>query len=313
MQRLQGAGARLQAGLVVLVLALSYYPARLDRRYARRMLKPVDIFQTIEYKTAQWFRKHVDGQRVLAPGTISFWLNAFGDIAQFGGGFDQGRVNRVITHVQYQLYSADGAGEKAGEIATLWLRAYGVHAIAVGDRTSKEEYKPYLHPDVFRSALPEAWRDGGDAIYWVPQRTASLAHVVGRQSLVRDPLVNGLDIQQAQAYVQALEDPNYPAADFRWTSRHSAEIQAPLRPDDLLSVQITYHPGWHALVNGVRRKVFGDGLGQLVIEPKCDGPCGVQLIYDGGFEMLTARLLSWSALAGCLIWIAVSLRRRKME
>jgi hypothetical protein len=26
-------------------------------------------------------------------------------------------------------------------------------------------------PDVFRAALPEAWREGGDAIYWVPQRT----------------------------------------------------------------------------------------------------------------------------------------------
>jgi hypothetical protein len=27
-------------------------------------------------------------------------------------------------------------------------------------------------PDVFRAAVPEAWREGGDAIYWVPQRTA---------------------------------------------------------------------------------------------------------------------------------------------
>ncbi len=302
--------ARYQIVAAALLLALSYYPARLDRRYARRMLKPVDIFQTIEYKTAQWFREHVDGQRVLAAGTISFWLNAFADTPQFGGGFDQGRVNRVINPVQYQIYSADGAGDKAAEIATLWLRAYGVHAIEVGDPTSTAAYKSFVRPDVFRAALPEAWREGGDAIYWVPQRTASLAHVVGRQSLVRDRPVHGLDTSQTRTYVQALEDPNYPAADFRWTSRHSAEIQASLRPDDLLSVQITYHPGWHALVNGASRKVFGDGLGQLVIEPNCVGPCGVQLVYDGGVEMLTARILSWSALGGCLIWIAAYRRKR---
>ncbi len=281
-----------QIVLAALVVASSYYPARLDRRYARRMIKPIDIAQTIEYKTAVWFRDHLDGRRVLAAGTISFWLNAFTD-----------------DRVQYQIYSADNAGDKAAEVAMLWFRAYGVRAITVGGPTSKEEFKPFRRPDVFAAALPEAWREGGDAIYWVPQRTASLAHVVGRQSLVRDLPAHGLDVQQTWAYVQALEDPKYPAADFRWTSRHSAEIHASLRPDDLLSIQVTYHPGWHALVNGASRRVFGDGLGQMVIEPDCDGQCGVQLVYDGGVEMRTARIVSWSALAGCLVWIAASWRK----
>jgi hypothetical protein len=307
--RLLGGGAGLRAAAVVLVLALSYYPARLDRRYARRMLKPVDIFQTIEYKTGHWFGSHLDGQRVLAAGTISYWLNAFTDTPQFGGGFDQGQVNRVITHVQYQIFSADGAGDKAAEIAMLWFRAYGVHAAAVGGATSKGEYKPFRRPEVFAAALPEVWREGGDAIYRVPQRTDSLAHVVRRRDLVRHLPQNGLDVQETRAYVQALEDPNSPSADFRWTSRHAAEIHAAIRPNDLLSVQITYHPGWHALANGASRRVFGDGLGQVVIEPNCDGQCSVQLVYDGGVEMLTARIVSWSALAACLAWIAASLRR----
>ncbi|HEY6392239.1 MAG TPA: hypothetical protein VIX89_13220 [Bryobacteraceae bacterium] len=307
------AARKRQVVLAALVLALSYYPARLDRRYARRMIKPVDIFQTIEYKTALWFRDHLDGQRVLAEGTISYWLNAFADTPQFGGGFDQGRVNRANGPVQYQIYSADGAGDKAAEIAVLWFRAFGVQAVAVGGATSKEEFKPFRRPDVFAASLPEAWREGGDAVYRAPQRTASLAHVVGRGSLVRDPPANGLDVQETRAYVQALENPNYPVADFRWTSRHSAEIRAAFRQDDLLSVQVTYHPGWHALVKGKPRRVFGDGLGQLVIEPNCVGQCGVQLIYDGGLEMLTARIVCWSALAGSLIWIAASWRRRAAQ
>jgi hypothetical protein len=304
---------RYQVVLALLILALSIYPARLDRRYARRMIKPIDIFQTIEYKTARWFSEHLEGRRVLASGAISFWLNAFTDTPQFGGGFDQGRVNRAMDAVQYQIYSADGAGDKAAEIAMLWFRAFGVHAIAVGDATSKEEYKSFRRPDVFVAALPETWREGGDAIYWVPQRTSSLAHVVVRQSLVRDRPENGLDVQQTRAYVQTLEDSSLPIAAFHWTSRHSAEMSASLRPNDLLSVQVTYHPGWHALVNGVSRRVFGDGLGLLVIEPSCDGQCGVRLVYDGGVEMLIARILSWSALVGSLIWIGVTWRRRATQ
>jgi hypothetical protein len=302
--------ARYRIVAAALLLLLTFYPAKLDRRYARRMLKPIDIHRTIEYKNAQWFREHLDGQRVFAAGTISFWLNAFGDTPQFAGGFDQGRVNRVITRVQYQIQSGDGAGERAGEIAKLWLRAYGVHAITVGGPASMEAYKPFLHPDVVAAALPEAWREGDDGIYLVPQRTVSIAHVVARQAVVRDAPVNGLDIRQAQVYVEALEDPKYPAAQFRWTSHHSAEIEAPLGADDLLSVRMTYHPGWHAAVNGASRKVFGDGLGQLVVEPKCEGPCVVQLVYDGGVEMLTARTVSWSALAGGLIWIAATWRKQ---
>src|SRR5260370_18396370 len=116
------------------------------------MIKPIDIAQTIEYKTAVWFRDHMDGRRVLAAGTISFWLNAFTDTPQFGGGFDQGRVNRANDRVQYPIYSADNAGDTAAEVAMLWLRAFGRRGIAVGGPPSKQEFKPFGLPHLFASA-----------------------------------------------------------------------------------------------------------------------------------------------------------------
>jgi hypothetical protein len=298
---------RLNVPLAVALVALSLFPARLDRRFARRIIKPIDIAETIEYQTAKWFETHIQGGRVLAPGTISFWLNAFTDTPQLDGGFDQGIVNRTHNLVTYQILTADGAGDRAAEIATLWLRAYGVQAIAVGGANSREMYKPFQHPDVFASAFPQATHDGDDAVYWVPARSASLAFVMARESVVRKQPIHGRDIAETQTYVQSLNVP----AKFRWTSRHSAEIQATARPEQVVSVQITYHPGWHATANGKSCRVFGDGLGQIVIEPHCDGACQLELTYDGGLEMRVATIVSGASCLGCLGWILLGMRGRK--
>jgi hypothetical protein len=298
---------RLNVPLAVALVALSLFPARLDRRFARRIIKPIDIAETIEYQTAKWFETHIQGGRVLAPGTISFWLNAFTDTPQLDGGFDQGIVNRTHNLVTYQILTADGAGDRAAEIATLWLRAYGVQAIAVGGANSREMYKPFQHPDVFASAFPQATHDGDDAVYWVPARSASLAFVMARESVVRKQPIHGRDIAETQTYVQSLNVP----AKFRWTSRHSAQIQATARPEQVVSVQITYHPGWHATANGKSCRVFGDGLGQIVIEPHCDGACQLELTYDGGLEMRVAKIMSGASCLGCLGWILLGMRGRK--
>ncbi len=68
---------------------------RSDRQYAKLYFKPVDITTTVEFQTAKWLDSHFTNTRVMLPGTISYWLNAFNDTPQFGGGFDQGIVNRV--------------------------------------------------------------------------------------------------------------------------------------------------------------------------------------------------------------------------
>jgi hypothetical protein len=297
---------RFKAPLAAALMVMTVFPARLDRRFARRIVKPVTISETIEYQTAQWFARHVQGGRVLAPGTICIWLNAFSDTPQLDGGFDQGIVNRNHDMVAYQIFSSDGAGDRAGDIDTLWLRAYGVQAAAVGGTHSREIYKPFRRPDVFASSFPLATRDGDDAIYWVPGHSDTLAHVMARENLVRNQPTFGRDFTETRGYVQALTTP----ANFRWTSRHSAEIEATLRPEQVLSVQITYHPGWRALANGKPCRISGDGLGQIVVEPACSGKCQVDLIYDGGLEMRAATIVSGASWLGCMVWILFSPRKR---
>jgi hypothetical protein len=78
----------------------------------------------------------------------------------------------------------------------------------------------------------------------------------------------------------------------------------------MLSIQITYAPGWHALVNGTGRPVQKDGLGLIVLDPACHGPCTVEMFYDGGTELTVARMASLTVMLGVLAWYIGLFARR---
>jgi len=204
--------------------------------------------------------------------------------------------------VQYQILSGAGSGEKEGEVALTWLRAFGVDAVAVSGPESKETFKPFRNPRKFDGLLPELWRDNDDVIYAVPRRSSSLAHVIRRTDLPPRSPQNGIDMDAVRPYAAALEDPSLPVAAFRWSSNHTAAIDAPLQAGQILSVQVSYHPGWKAAVGGRPSRVYGDNLGQLVVEPQCQGPCTVELTWDGGVEMLLCRAFSWGCIGLGLLW-----------
>jgi hypothetical protein len=270
----------------------------------------VDIGGTVEYQEAKWLQERVAGGRVFVPGSIRFFLNAFTDVPQFAGGFDPGTVNPLWAHASYQILSGENASSQEGEIAILWLRAFGVDAVAVSGPKSREAYRDYRNARKFDGLLPEAWRDGDDVIYRVPRRSTGLAHVVRRGDLAARKPENGIDIEPVRPYVAALEDTSLPLATFSWRSRREAVITAPMEQAEILSVQISYHPGWKASAGGQPRRVYGDNLGQLVVEPECNGACTVTLQYNGGIESAWARLLSIGTLLGFATWIVMSALRR---
>lgn len=294
---------------VSLLIVLCIVPARRDRRYARWIARHLDVRSTIEYREAQWFREHMDGHRVFAPGSAGFFLNVFTDVPQYAGGFDQGNINPVFPGFHYQILSSDGAGTQDGVLAVLALQAVGVDAIGVSGPHSQEAFKPFRNPAKFDGLLPVVWREGDDVIYRIPRRSASLAHVVRPADLpVRQP-ANGIDLDPLRPYVRALEDRSLPTAEFVWRNRHSAVLSATMRTGQVLSVQINYHPGWSAAVNGRQRRLCSDHLGQIVVDPECDGPCTVELRYDGGREMRAALWISWGAALAGLAWVLLSLRQ----
>jgi hypothetical protein len=274
--------------------------AAFQHRAAREWERPIDIATTIEYKSARWVDTHLPGARVFAPGTIGFWLNAFSDNPQITGGFDNGILNAMLPHVIFQVY----AGEKQSVMVDL-MKAYGVDAVIAGGKDSAEFYHPISHPEKF-AGLPELWRDKGDAVYDIPRRSRSLAHTILPGDLVQATPA-AYDTTAIQPYLAAIENPEMPPVALRWLAPDHAIIHASeVRPEQLFSVQISWDKGWGAFVQDRRVPVWGDKLGQVVVEPRCSRECEVQLRYDGGTEHRAASVICLLALAFGTVWLAIS-------
>jgi hypothetical protein len=289
---------RLQAVLALAALAACVYGAVHIHRQTRRWVKPIDITQTVEWKVARWLDEHAPNQRVFVPGSISYWLNAFVDQHQWGGGFDQGVENPNVRVGHYIVYSGDGAGERDAEISLLWLKAFGVQIVGTGGPQSREAYKPFRNARKFDGRLEELWREGDDALYRVPQRSVSVARVVRRDALPTRAPINGIDIAPLEPYVASLDDATLPLAQHVWHRPDELHIRVPLLgPGQVISVQVTGSDGWET----ARGRLWRDGLGQLVLEPACQN-CIVRLNWTGGTERRVAVALAWLTAGWFAVW-----------
>jgi hypothetical protein len=285
---------------ILCVVQLAHY-----RTYARQLIRPLDMTQTSEYKTARWFDAHMRDSRVMVPGSTSFWLNAFTDTPQLAGCCPQGVLDQTILIANYGIDTDLTAENRALENTVLWLKALGVRAVAVSGPRSTEVYKPFRHPGKFEGRLPVLWREGDDIIYEVPEPSYSFAHAVERSDLVERAPVNGVDTAPLIPYVAAMELPGA-ALRMRWLDNETAVISGKLKPGQLVSVQVTAHPGWHAMVAHAPRTVFADKLGFLTVVPNCSGDCTINLHYDGGIEMQAASWINRIVIVGSILWVVAS-------
>jgi hypothetical protein len=115
---------------------------------------------------------------------------------------------------------------------------------------------------------------------------------VPKEAIATRKPVNGLDLEPARAYVAALDDPTSPPATLVWRSPSKASIHAPLKPGQVLSLQVSYAPGWHAADKTGPVPVHADALGLIVLEPRCEGDCEVNLAFGVSAEAWVCRVLS---------------------
>jgi hypothetical protein len=280
--------------LVLLAVALIFMARqiRVHKLHADHLVDPVDITTTPEYKMASWMDSHAAGGRVFVGGSYGFWTNVFSDVPQVSGGHEPTSLNPLQRMAAYEIYL-----DPDGERTVKWLRALGVSQVGVPASNT------FKHPEKFDSLLPLAWKDGADRIYQVPQRHPGLAHVISRQSLVSRTPADGLDTDPLTPYLAALNDPALPDAEMHWLNFHQAQISAEVRPGQVISVQENYDPGWTATVKGQGTPVRADALGFLTVEPPCDGPCQVDLLWDGGPERRTTTLIGAATLSLVACWL----------
>ncbi|HEY3826257.1 MAG TPA: hypothetical protein VGL82_16945, partial [Bryobacteraceae bacterium] len=153
-------------------------------------------------------------------------------------------------------------------------------------------YHPIAHPHKFDGVLPVLWHGEDDTIFAVPQRSHSLAHVIPASAVVARAPIHGLDVEPVRPYVAALDDPALPVAEITWHGPSRALVHAPMKRNQVLSVQVTWAPGWRASVNGRKIPLRKDGIDLMVLEPGCDSVCDVQLNYGPTPEAWICRILS---------------------
>jgi hypothetical protein len=279
------------------------------RHYARGMLQPIDITQTVEFEAAKWLEGNLPGKRIFATGSIQFWLNAFTDSPQIGGGFAQGIVNETIPMIHFGVPFTTGDGERTA----MWLRVYGAQAVVVSGPRSRDAYpEAWRDPGKLDGVLTEVWRSGDDVIYAVPQRSSGLAYAIRAEHVVERAPVNVEDVAPVEAYAVALEDRSLPDVAADWTGPGSATLRARLDPDHLIAVQVACHEGWSAGVGDRPIEIACDGLGFQTLTPGCEGECEIELNFDGGLPAKLAAAASTAVLLGGGIWCAIDYRRRRI-
>jgi hypothetical protein len=291
----------LTVALLLLFFALAGEQIVSHRQFGRNILQPADVTQTIEYRTAAWASRNLPGVRVMLPGSIAQWADDFTDVWQFSGSSWSQAYNQSQQRGLAAVYNGGDTPQQDARIALDWLRAFGVGAIAVSGPNSHEYWKPFVHPAKFEGLLPVLWHEEDVTIYRVPQRTASLAHVVSESAIVSRSPAGPRDTDQIEKYTAALDDPSLPPADFHWGEPNSIQIRTTAGPGQAVSVQVSYHPGWHAKAGNRSVEVRRDGLGLMWLRPACSGPCEIQLDYDGGWELRLCRYLSYTALCALLL------------
>jgi hypothetical protein len=294
-----------QGGIAVLALVCLVQAVRF-RKFAEAQTRAIDITRTDEYKMARWFDANMHGHRVFAPGNTSLWMNMFTETPQMGGCCDQGMPSNEYRVSTYAIYTGQNAGARDAEISEWWLKAYGADAVGVTGPKSTEVFHPFVNPHKFDGLLPVLWRDGDNVVYDVQRRSKSLAHVITREQMVQHAPENGLLVEHLMPYVNAIEAPGAPRAEFHWMPAHNAQVTADLHKGQLVSVQISSDPGWEATVAGQKRPQFADALSMMVIDPQCEGACTIDLRWTGGREASVARVAQWIGfvlLIGWSLWL----------
>jgi len=278
--------------VIAVLIVVGLWPLAASRKFARSLIQPIDITHTIQYKTDRWLNQNLPGQRAMVSGDTEFIYNVISENPQMSGGHEPTVPNLVDRFAIYEIYTDDGAGDRAAEYSTIWLKAFGNSAITVPGQKSRENYHPFVHPHKFDGVLPVLWHEEDDTIFAVPQRSGSLAHVVPRSAIVAREPIHGADVDPVRAYIAALDDPALPLASLQWDGPSHARISAGMTAGQVISIQESYSPGWRASVGNREVPVRKDGIGLIVIDPQCSGPCEVSLWYGVSAEAWLCRILS---------------------
>jgi hypothetical protein len=263
-----------------------------------------DYQSRVEYRMQDWIARNAPQARVMTAGSIRFWWSAWNNLAQVGGGAEQGLLNPITVAPQW-----DVALREQAEPSVLWLKAIGADAIIVSDKTSQEEYHDYQYPRKFAGILPVLYDDArGNVIYSVPRRYPAGARVVETARLEKfRPKNLDLELSELREYVGILEQGPEAPIDMRWVRPSEIRLRARLGAGESMLVLVNYDFPWRAYTSGRAVEIRRDPLGFIWVHPG-PGEHEIQLKFAmpagnaAGMVLtsLTLIALVWSAAGGTL-------------
>ncbi len=300
----------IRRALVLVALAFAADQAVEFQKVAANYSQAPDVTQSAEYRSVTWAHDHYPDLRFAMPGSLASWTNAFASLQQFTIPGLTIWPNGARQLAASDIVDVGSSVHEDAQRALLWLKAYGVGAAGIPPAAGLDAAPKILSPGK-PDAVPSApVAGGGVTFYGVGLREPGLAHIVPENALVRRPPRNSSDLSDVARYVAALDDSSLPATSCHWEGRNRIRIHTSAGAGQVLSVQESYHSGWHASIGGQPRPVEKDGLGMMWLRPQCSGACDIVLDYDGGWELRLCRWLSYAALAALFVLPAVGLRRR---
>jgi hypothetical protein len=267
-------------------------------RHSREVSVPWPNYTTrVEYRITDWLWKNMPDARVSPSGSVRFWFDAWHDLAQLGGGSEQGILNTMAQESQWEI-----TGGSTSQPAILWLQALGVDVMYVPGPNSEDAYKKDVqHPERFAGVTPLLYEDGqGNALYRIPRRYSARARVVEAARLgARRPPRFTYDEEYLRAYVDVVENgPNSPVTLER-QGTDAMLLRASLSTGQVILVQESYDPAWQAWSNSQRLPIHADAMGFMVVE----APPGEHQIRLA-FVMPAENRVGWALTATSLLLLA---------
>jgi hypothetical protein len=289
---------------MVTAIAVCFWPLRLYLQNPHRVfVRDPKVDERIEYKLTTWIAANLPDTRNMATGSLRFWYDGWHDLAQIGGGSEQGMLNYVSYEAQWQI-----VGDADAALTTLWMQALGGDALVMHFKNSKELYHDWTKPEKLAGHLPVIYDNGeGDVIYRVPRRFPDRARVVETARLRALPPV--LKDQSAlQPYVQVVENgPDSPARVTR-DGPDAMRIRATLKSGESVIVQETWDPAWRAWSGGRALEIRKDSVNfmEIVAPP---GEQEIRLEFGLPLENLIGRILTVAAAVAAIAWATLAGRR----
>jgi hypothetical protein len=300
-------GIVLRGVAMVLVLA-AFYTTKGYIRHAWHMFPLWPDYQSrVEYRVTDWLWKNMPDARAYPTGSVRFWYDTWHDLAQLGGGSEQGLLNGQVEPAQWETNL--GQDPKP---TILWMQCMGVDAMYVSDKRSQEVFKDFQFPQKVAGLLPVLFDDQqGNVLYRVPRRYPALARVVETAKLntLKPPRFND-DVEYLGAYADTLEKgPDAPTT-LVWESTDAMRVHAKLDTGQSLVVQESYDPAWHAWSGGKPLAVHKDAMGFMAV----DAPPGeqeIRIAFVTPLENRVGRVVTVITLLVILALISLSLRRER--